>query len=477
MIEPIVGRTAQIEIFNEAINSAQSEFIAVTGRRRIGKTFLINTFFKEDICFYMTGVQDQPLKTQLKAFGNELGYRQKTIIPAPEDWMQAFSMLRNYVETVKTTKKKVIFLDKLTWIDTARSGFLQIFAHFWNSWAAWEKNIILVIAGSSTSWIVNKVYNDRGGLHNRVTKRIWLEPFKLSETEAFFKSKNITLTRYEIVSIYMAFGGVPFYLNEVKSGESTAQCIERLCFREGAILKTEFNNLYASIFNKPDAHLKIVKVLAQHHYGMERAELLKQAKITDSGNSSKILDELVDSGYLHYMVPYGKNANGGKYVLADFYSRFYLNFISNRKITNWMSQIDNSAYKTWCGLAFEWVCHYHKNEILKALGINGIQTATSYLSIKDDTTGKMTAQIDMLIDRADNALNLCEIKFSNDVYTLTKAEADNIRKKVFHLQAQLKRRKSIFPVMITTFGCEKNMHYLGLITNQLDMDSLFTPSV
>jgi hypothetical protein len=205
---------------------------------------------------------------------------------------------------------------------------------------------------------------------------------------------------------------------------------------------------------------------------MERIDLLKQAKIVNSGSVTKVLEELIATGYIEYMIPYGKNANGGKYVLADFYSRFYLNFISNRKISNWMSHIDSSAYKTWSGLTFEWLCHVHKQEILKALGINGIQTNTSYLNIKDDT-GKITAQIDMLIDRADNALNLCEIKFSQDIYVLTKAEADNIRKKITRLQEQLKRRKSIFPTMITTFGCEKNMHYLGLITNQLEMDCLF----
>ena len=471
-MEQIIGRNQQIETFNEACDSGQSEFIAVTGRRRIGKTFLINSFFKEDMCFYMTGVQNQPIKVQLRAFANELSHRTKRIVSAPNDWLEAFAILRDYVETVQTSKKKVIFFDELPWIDTSKSGFLQIFAHFWNSWAAWEKNIILVIAGSSTSWIVNKVYNDPGGLHNRVTKRIWLEPFKLAETEVFFKSKNIHLTRYEIAVIYMAFGGVPFYLNEVKRGESASQCIERLCFTEGGLLRNEFDNLYASIFHKPETHLQIVKTLVKHPYGMERSDLLKQAKITNSGGSTKILEELIATGYVEYMVPYGKNITGGKYILADFYSRFYLNFISNQKISNWMTLINSSTYKTWCGLAFEWLCHLHKKEILKGLGINGIQTNTSYLNIKDDT-GKMTAQIDMLIDRADNTLNLCEMKFSNDIYTLTKTEADAIRKKMFYLQGQLKRHKSIFPTMITTFGCEKNMHYLGLITNQLDLDSLF----
>jgi hypothetical protein len=412
------------------------------------------------------------MKIQLRAFANELGFRQKKAIETPENWLEAFALLRNYVEKVKTTKKKVIFLDELPWIDTGRSGFLQIFAHFWNSWAAWEKNIILVIAGSSTSWIVNNVYNDSGGLHNRVTKRIWLNPFKLSETEMFFKSKNIMLSRYETTLIYMAVGGVPFYLNEIKSGESASQSIERLFFLEDSILKNEFENLYHSIFYKPESHLKIVKVLAQHPYGMERTALLKQAKVTNSGGASKILDELVVTGYLHYMLPLGKKNNGGKYVLADFYSRFYLNFISSRKISNWMSQIDNNAYKAWCGIAFEWLCHYHKKEIVNALGIGGMQTTTSYLNIKDEK-GKMTTQIDMLIERADNVVNLCEMKFSNNVYKMTKSDAENIQKKQFYLKTQIKKRTSVFPVMITTFGCEKNIHYLGLITNQLDLDCLF----
>jgi uncharacterized protein len=471
-MENLVGRSPQIEIFKEALNSGKSEFIAVTGRRRIGKTFLINSFFKDEICFYMTGIQNQPIKVQLRAFANELSHRSKRLVSTPEHWLEAFALLRDYVETVETKKKKVIFLDELPWFDTQKSGFLQIFAHFWNSWAAWEKNIILVIAGSSTSWIVNKVYNDTGGLHNRVTKRIWLEPFKLAETELFLKSKNIHLTQYEIILIYMSIGGVPFYLNEIRQGESAAQCIERLCFQEDGLLKNEFENLYTAIFHKPEAHLRIVKALAQHPYGLGRTELLKQAKITNSGGASSILEELIATGYVEYMLPFGQKVNNGKYILADFYSRFYLNFISNRKIDNWMSHINSTAYNVWGGFAFEWLCHLHKKEIIKALGLSGVQTKTSFLTIKDET-GKMTAKIDMLIDRADNVLNLCEIKFSNDIYKLNKTEAEAIRKKVSELQAQLKRRKSIFPTMITTFGCEKNMHYLGLITNQLDMSCMF----
>lgn len=472
MRQEIVGRNAQVAIFKAAMASDQSEFIAVTGRRRIGKTYLIKTFFDEAICFHLTGIQHQGTKAQLEAFANELAFRSNRLTSTPANWIEAFAILRQYLADIQTDTKKVVFFDELPWIDTQGSGFLQIFAHFWNSWAAWERNIILVIAGSSTSWIIKKVYNDTGGLHNRVTKRIWLEPFRLSDTEAYFKSKNIVLSRYEIVLIYMALGGVPFYLNEVRAGETAAQTIQRLCFSKDGLLKNEFENLYAAIFRSPEPHLRIVRTLAQHNYGLERIELLRRANIANSGTATKILEDLTATGYVKYQVPYGKKTNNGKYILADFYSRFYLNFIEKQKITDWTGLTESQAFKTWSGLAFEWLCHFHIAEILKGLGISGIQTKTSYLAIKDES-GKMTAQIDLLIDRADNALNLCEIKFANDVYTLNKTEADAIRRKMTYLRQQLTRRKSIFPVMITPFGCEKNMHYLGLITNDLDLDILF----
>ncbi len=471
-MQKIIGREPQMALFRDAETSDKSEFIAVTGRRRVGKTFLINTYFKDSICFHLTGVQNQPLKVQLQAFAQELSHRTNTFMPPPNNWMDAFGQLRRYVESLKTSKKKVVFLDELAWIDTPKSGFLQIFAHFWNTWAAWTNDIILVIAGSSTSWIVNKVYGDTGGLHNRVTKRIWLKPFQLAETEAFLKSKNSVLTRYEMVQIYMTMGGIPFYLDAIKEGESAAQTIQRLCFNEEGLLRNEFDQLYRAIFAHPEAHLRAIKALANHPYGLERKDLLKQAKMTNSGGATKVLDDLETTGYIQYVVPLGKNTNGGKYVLADFYSRFYLNFINNPKLSDWATQMNSPAYKTWCGITFEWLCFAHQKEIIAALGLSGIHTSVSYLNIKDDT-GKMTAQIDMLIERADNALNLCELKFANDTYAIDKTEAENIRKKMAALRGVLKPRQSVFPTMITTFGCEKNTHYLGLITQQLDINALF----
>lgn len=468
----ILGRDKEIEIFEEAKQSNSSEFIAITGRRRIGKTYLVNQYFADEICFYCTGIQNESTAMQLETFTNELRKRTKQKISTPKDWLSAFDLLRKYLESIKTKKKKVIFLDELPWMDTQRTNFLQIFAHFWNSYANWTEDIILIIAGSSTSWMVKKVYGDRGGLHGRVTKRIWLEPFKLSETEAFLKSKKINFSRYDTTLLYMALGGIPFYLNEIKKGESAAQCINRLFFTNGGLLKTEFNNLYHSIFNKADAHVKIVKTLAKHQYGLSRTELLKKAKLSNSGGSTKILEELTAVGYVEYMIPIGNRANNGKYILADFYSKFYLSFAADGKITNWLSAHTSAAYKVWCGYAFEWLCHYHREEIAQALGISGVYRSTSYLAIKD-TTNKISAQIDLIIERADNSINLCEIKFSNNEYKMSKDEYEKIRKKMFHLRNKIERRKSIFPTMITTFGCTKNQYYLGVINNQVVLDDIF----
>jgi uncharacterized protein len=468
----IIGRDAECKVFEEALHSKSSEFVAITGRRRIGKTYLVNQYFGQEICFYLTGIQNETQTVQLQAFAQELSRRKNEFVLPPKNWLEAFDMLRTFLEKQTTKKKKVIFLDELPWMDTPKSNFLQIFAHFWNSWAAWTNDILLVIAGSSTSWIVKKVYNDTGGLHNRVTKRIWLKPFTLKQTEDFLESKNVKISRYEITLLYMAMGGVPFYLNEVKTGESAAQTIQRLFFENEGLLKTEFLNLYQGIFTKADAYIRVVKVLAKHRYGLDRNELLKQAKITNSGGGSKILENLILTDYIVEMLPFGKNKSGMKYVLNDLYSMFYLNFVDGATNKNWLSFMETTTYKIWCGLTFERVCFIHEQGIKKALGINGIRTQTSHLTLFDDDK-KAKAQIDMLIERSDNVFNLCEIKFSDSVYDLKETEANKIRQKMSSLRSKIKEKQSIFPTLITPFGAERNRQYLGLIQNEVKLDELF----
>lgn len=469
----IVGRERECLRLDRTMESNSSEFVAITGRRRIGKTYLINAYYEDAICFYFTGLQDLPLETQLEAFAQELSKRTKNIAPKINTWLEAFHYLKQYLSKVKSKKKKVIFFDELPWMDTPKSGFVQIFAHFWNSWAAWENNIVLVIAGSATSWIVKKIYNDRGGMHNRVTERLWLKPFTLKETEAYLKYKRVNLSQFEIAQIYMAVGGIPFYLNEIKPGQSANQIIQSLYFEPGALLRTEFDNLFHSIFNKADAHVRVIKQLAKHRYGLDRTELLKQAKITNSGGGTKILDDLLQTNYIAQMIPFGKKSNGAKYVLNDFYSMFYLNFVESKKIRKWDNQFETANYQIWCGLSFERLCFMHETEIKHALGISGVHTESSHLTLYDENK-KAVAQIDLLIERKDNAFNLCEIKFTKDIYKMTEVEEIKIRKKEFYLRQKIKSRKSVFNTMITPFGCERNnMHYLGRIQAEVTLKDLF----
>lgn len=473
MMNYISGRNIEKAILQNILDADTSEFVAVYGRRRTGKTYLVKNFFDKQICFHVTGVQNGGIKTQLQNFTNELGLRKKQIIAQPTSWLQAFQLLRDHLSKLPKKGKKVVFFDELPWTHTQRSGCLQALAHFWNNWAAWEKNIILVISGSSTSWIVKKIFNDRGGLHNRVTKRIKLQPFTLYEVEQYLQWKKINLDQYQIIQLYMAMGGIPFYLNELKRGESATQCIQRACFSNEGLLKDEFDNLYKALFEKADKHILIIKALAQNNYGLTRLAILQKTKLPNAGSSTRLLTDLEESGFIKYVVPLGIAKSKGKYVLTDFYSRFYLKFIVGSKNVNWISIVESPKWRAWSGIAFEIICLTHIIQIKKALGIGGIEAA-SYTLLLKNKDAKPSAQIDLVIDRKDKSINLCEIKFSEKEYALTKQDKEKMQNKIYEIKDQLKSRKTIFPTMITTYGCTKNSNYLGLITNEVVMSDLFT---
>jgi uncharacterized protein len=464
---PIIAREREQARFLRAIQSDQSEFIAMYGRRRTGKTFLIKEYFNKQICFHITGIQDEGKATQLEAFAQEVANRTKKTVDIPKNWVQAFSDLRKYIESIKNTKgKKVIFIDELPWLDTQRSGCLRALAHFWNHWAAWEKNIILVICGSASSWIIKKVLNDKKGLHNRVTAKINLQPFTLQETEQYLIAKKISLSRYQIVVLYMALGGIPFYLNEVMAGQSADENIHRICMDANGALHDEFDNLYKALFEKAENHIKIVKALASKTSGLTRTELLAKVKLSNGGSRSRILDELIDNGFMQYLQNLGKTKNGGTYILTDYFSRFHLQFIANQKTDNWMSIVQTGTWYNWAGIVFEQVCRDHLQAIKHALGISAVSTNIRFMQTA-------ATQIDLIIERKDNVVHLCEIKFLENEFEIKKQYAENLQNKISNLRSRYPSRKTIFPTLISTFGCKKNAHSIGLITNEVILNQLF----
>ena len=425
----------------------------------------------------MAGLQNVSTKEQLQNFRlqlqNSLG--EAYIDRKTTNWLDAFQLLIRCLEKKNKAGRMVVFIDELPWLATAKSGFLSGLSFFWNSWAS-KKNIVVVICGSAASWMIQKVVDDKGGLHNRITRRIDLQPFNLYETECYFKSRNMLLDRYHIVQLYMALGGVPHYLKEVEAGKSTAQNIDQILFRSSAILQNEFERLYPALFEQADKHIEVIRTLAKKRQGMTRQEIISASTLTDGGGISRILEELAVSGFISVYFPFGKKRKDSVYRLTDEFSLFYIQFMENRGNRGagiWQELSQTPAYKSWAGYTFESICIKHTSQIKKALGIAGVYTeASGYVGKRE---GEKGIQIDLVLDRKDQSINIFEIKFYHSPWAITKAEADELAYKKMQFKRLTSTPKQVFLTLISTFGIQPNSHSIGLIDNSLSMDCLFEP--
>lgn len=473
-----IGRKQEKAVLENALLSDESEMIAVTGRRRVGKTFLVRSVYNSKIDLEFTGVQDAPRKEQISSFHFLLQQfadsSQK--LPLPKNWLTAFHQLITVLEEKKkkSKKKTVLFFDELPWLATKKSGFIRAFGFFWNNWAS-KNNIVVVICGSAASWMIEKIVKDKGGLHNRITQRISLKPFTLSETEDFLKNRRVKLNQYHIALIYMIMGGIPHYLKEIKPGKSAIQNINDICFTEEGLLANEFGNLYPALFEKSDNHIAVIRALAKKSKGLTRTAIIKATKLPNGGGFTKVLDELRHSGFISEYYPFGKKRKDMLYRLTDEYSFFYLNFIEKRKRNvqdAWKSLSQTPVFKSWSGYAFESLCLKHIPMIKDALKIGGIYAeASGFIFRGDDVLSGV--QIDLLIDRNDQTINLCEMKFYKTTFNITKTYAEQLRNKVAVFSEVSKTKKQIFLTMITTFGITENKYSQELIDNSLTLDVLF----
>ncbi len=475
-MEQIVGRKKQIVQLKEALTSNKPEMVAVIGRRRVGKTFLIRNVYETHISFELTGVQHASLQEQIIVFLAQLAKHFPLLLikGKPKSWIEAFILLSQAIDSQKFIEKRVIFIDELPWLGTKRSDFLKGLSWFWNSWAT-KQNIVVVICGSAASWMIEKVINDRGGLHNRVTKLVYLYPFTLLETEEFLISRKIKSSRYQVVQLYMTMGGIPMYLDQLKPGLSAVQNIQKVCFENEGYLRKEFDRLFSSLFDNFQNHVIVVKALANKKIGLTRKQIIEFTKFTNGGMLTEILNELSQSGFIGIYSGYGKKSREAIYRLTDDYSLFYLTFLeslgenTNADFTR-LSELPK--WKAWSGYAFENVCLYHIDQIRDSLSIRGIySTTSSFFALPKD--GLSGTQIDLIIDRNDNSINICEIKFSEDDYVLTKKDVDNInlKKQVFRYHS--KTKKHLFTTLITTFGVIENAHKINNIDQVVTMEGLF----
>jgi uncharacterized protein len=473
----IIGRAKEQEVLLDVLDSRESEMVAVIGRRRVGKTFLVRQVYADLIDLEITGIQHASMKEQIQSFTLALKktFEWYDFPKTPKTWLSAFHLLTNCLDSYQKEGKKIIFLDELPWFSTHKSGFITALGWFWNSWATRRNDVVLVICGSAASWMIQKIVNDTGGLHNRITKRIFLMPFDLQETEMYLKSRNINLERYHILQLYMAFGGIPHYLKEVKSGKTAAQNIEAICLHPSGLLFREFDRLYPALFEFSENHIAIIRALASVNSGLNRREIMELTGLLDGGGTSRFIEELKMSGFVSVFYPFEERKKELYYRLTDEYSLFYLKFIENMEETGedaWVKLSETQTYKTWSGYAFENICLKHTPQIKKALGISGVYSQTSNY-YKKGTKTESGIQIDLLIDRNDKVINLCELKFYHNAWTLTRKDREAILEKITLFKSLTKTKKQVFFSAVSTFGIKQNEYSLGCVDNTFSMDILF----
>jgi uncharacterized protein len=469
-----VGRTAEAQLLKKLATFKQADLVTIVGRRRVGKTFLIKQLFKDNFDFYLTGIQIVEKEVMLKAFASKLKEytKQKMPIAPPQDWMEAFELLKQYLKTKPKQKKKIVFLDEFPWLDNHKSGFLPAFEYFWNDWAV-DQNIMLIICGSSTSWMYDNIMANKAGLHNRITQHINLAPFTLKETQQLIESKGIKWPYYQTLQVYMALGGIPYYLNEIHKGETAIQSIDRILFNDKSTLKNEFEHLFRALFDNYQKYELVIAALTKKHKGLTRQEIINETQITNGGGLTRILKDLELCSFIKTYQPFGKEKKEVLYRLEDEYALFYYKFRPDRKPKGtFMRLAETSSFKSWAGFAFEGICIKHIDAIKHALGISGVHT-TQNSFYKKGTKAEEGFQIDMLIDRADQAINICEMKFYNAEYTLTKKEADKLRQRREQFRAKTKTKKYLINTLITTYGLIENEYSINTIDKTITIEKLF----
>ncbi len=484
----IIGRKTEIQLLQKVLSSNEAEFVALYGRRRVGKTYLIREFFQNASCvfFEATGQKDGSLKAQLLNFTESISktFFQGLNVQQLANWRDAFKGLTVLIKNLEKDKKVVLFFDELPWMVTPRSEFMQQLDYIWNTEWSNLKNLKLIVCGSAASWMLEHFIYTKGGLHNRITGRICLKPFNLQETQQYLKHREISLNHQQVLELYMVMGGIPHYLKSISKGLSAVQNINKICFTKDGLLLDEFQKLYTSLYKDSEIHIKLIRIIASQRQGISIIEILEKDKALSSGGRLRQrLLELEAAGFIQGLVPYGNKKKGVFYRILDEYTYFYLRWIEpfteslnvlEEKSHYWEKVSQTPLWYNWAGYTFESICFKHIDKVRHALGIDKIISKIgSWRYIPGPLDSDKGAQIDLLFDRADRVITICEIKSSIGKFTIDKAYAENLRNKIAVYRNQTKTKSQIFIAMITMHGLVKNQYSEELVSNEITLADLF----
>lgn len=471
----LIGRTREQKLLQSCLESRRPEFLVVYGRRRVGKTYLIREYFNGRFAFYATGISNEKTRMQLRVFGEALQNYGSTEPTIPKDWFEAFGRLKELLQEESVAKdplsgKKVVFLDELPWMDTARSDFKSALDYFWNSWGSSQEDLLLIVCGSATSWIIENILSDSGGFYNRITRQLHLEPFHLKECEQLLNANGMSMTRRQIMESYMIFGGIPYYLNCFDRRLSLAQNVEELCFQETGQLHFEFHRLFHSLFKNSEKHIAIIRAMAERQYGVTRTELAATEDIGDGQPLTKALLELEQCGFIRKYKNYTREKSGYYYQVIDPFVLFHLRFMENARLSSWLTYLNSPGYYSWGGNAFEVVCLNHIPQLKAALGISGVETMEYAWRSKSKNPG---AQVDLLVDRRDDVINLCEMKYTLEPFEIDAPYETQLLTKQQLFREETGTKKAIHLTLVSASGLKQNSHS-GVVQTLLTADDLFT---
>lgn len=471
----MIGRKEEKGKLLRASESEYSQFVTVYGRRRVGKTFFVRETFNYKFTFQHTGLAQTGLKGQLKAWQSSLKYCGHKS-PCPKTWLEAFDQLKDFI-LESEDERKVLFIDEMPWMDTPKSGFIPALEHFWNGWASARKDITLIVCGSATSWVINKLIRNKAGLRGRVTTKIRIQPFTLAECEEYAKEAKLGMTRSQIAECAMIMGGIPYYWSFLDREYSLAQNIDRLFFSQDGELYNEYSELYTSLFKNPEPYMKVITLLGTKKIGMTREELIS-CGIQDNGKLSEILDDLEQCGFIRKYKAFGYKSISAVHQLIDCYTLFYLRFIKENNGGDerfWSHNLNSPVYYNWCGLAFESLCFTHINQIKQALGITGVASSVCSWRISTSELGK-GAQIDMMIDRSDGIIDICEMKFTKDPYRLQSDTYTEILNKKSRFIEATKTKHAVHLILVSASGVARN-GYSDEFQKVITLEDLFKPDI
>lgn len=479
----IIGRREELKTLKELLKSREAEFIAVYGRRRVGKTHLIREFFSnKGVYFELTGQKNGSLKEQLENFAKifSSSFFQSIPIQKPKSWKDAFALLTDQLKKIPKTKKCIIFLDELPWLASKRSGLIEALDYYWNRHWSGMKNLVLIACGSAASWMLDQLINAKGGLHNRLTRVILLKPYSLKDADEFLSARGIHLNHKQLCDLYMVLGGIPYYLKQVSKGMSAVQAVNKLCFRKDGFLYSEFERLFTSLFEHSDTHVKIIRAIAHSKEGLSRKELIEKVKVTTGGTLHQRLLELEAAGFLQTYVPYGNKRKDSFYRVVDEYVLFYLWWIEPIKRRGvisaknyWQTKSKTAAALAWAGYAFEIICLKHIEKIREALDLEGVASEVgSWRHIPPKNSLDQGAQIDLLFDRDDGVITLCEIKYSDKIFVVDKAYAQKLASKITVFEKNFSTKKKVELVLITFAGMRDTFWSEELIVNDVIFEEL-----